>query len=79
MWISGPTEGLENIFLLLQSTSNPNKRVYVVHTAQPNRSLGSKSDLVKVVLLLANNEIPNVHVWEIPYWVVTSDTVWNVQ
>ena len=28
MWISGPTEGLENIFLLLQSTSNPDKRVY---------------------------------------------------
>ena len=27
MWISGPTEGLENIFLLLQSTSNPDKRV----------------------------------------------------
>ena len=23
MWISGPTEGWENIFLLLQSTSNP--------------------------------------------------------
>ena len=30
MWISGPTEGLENIFLLLQSTSNPDKRVYDV-------------------------------------------------
>ena len=29
MWISGPTEGLENIFLLLQSMSNPDKRVYV--------------------------------------------------
>ena len=28
MWISGPTKGLENIFLLLQSTSNPDKRVY---------------------------------------------------
>ena len=34
MWISGPTEGLENIFLLLQSTSNPDKRVYARYTGK---------------------------------------------
>ena len=45
MWISGNTEGLENIFLLLQSTSNPDKRVYAhdILSIQPKSNSKSKS------------------------------------
>ena len=42
MWISGPIEGLENIFLLLQYASSTDKRVYGAN----NLIWGIKQDVV---------------------------------
>ena len=54
MWISGPTEGLENIFLLLQSTSNPDKRVYDCNCENPTNWQVSKTYTYYTTMLQVN-------------------------
>ena len=71
MWISGPTEGLENIFLLLQSTSNPDKRVYVGDSSRI--SVTATITLIEVPTLSQSHTQPYCACWLIFSYFAPSD------